>query len=438
MRVSEFLATSAPVSGIFLVPFNDRGKVCVVDRSEQSATKSEITSLVEANFEKIKRLLTYKRGGYRKLEPIDTLSLKYLKTVLFIVGETDENYLIAGFVIDPVGFIQVALRPKIQSISLEEMIIGVKTSSTDSLIFATENIDPGNLEQTKPVWILPGYSLGVALKGESIESIAKQRVTLNIVLIIIVSVVILVGGLLIFMTIKKEVELAQVKSDFISNVSHELRTPLALISMYAETLELDRIKSEDKKKEYYKTISQETNRLSRIVNGILNFSKMEAGKREFHFQDSDLNMVVEDVLDTYNFHLKNKGFKLLYEPSKNDLRTLLDAEAVSEAIINLLDNAVKYSGDSKTIELTTGEENGNAFVKVTDHGIGISPEDQKKIFEKFYRVSSGLVHNTKGTGLGLSLVNQIIHAHKGKVELVSSPGKGSTFVLKFPKRNLNS
>ncbi len=227
-------------------------------------------------------------------------------------------------------------------------------------------------------------------------------------------------------------ELAQIKSDFVSNVSHELRTPLALISMFAETLEMGRVKNDEKKQEYYNIISQETNRLSRIVNKILSFSKMEAGKRTYNFEQADINEIVYKVYETYKFHLENNGFKFNLIAGKDIPSIKADPEAISEAVINLIDNAVKYSDQNKEITITTGIEKENIFIEVKDNGIGISPDDQKKIFDKFYRVSTGLVHNSKGTGLGLSLVKHIVDAHKGKIELKSTPGKGSIFKLIFP------
>ena len=135
----------------------------------------------------------------------------------------------------------------------------------------------------------------------------------------------------------------------------------------------------------------------------------------------------------------NKGFDFEYEPGIDIPKIMIDSEAVSEAIVNLIDNAVKYSTESKFIKMIIGNENGFVFIEIQDKGIGISEEDQKKVFDKFYRVSSGLVHTTKGTGLGLSLVNQIMDAHKGKIILKSKLGEGSSFKLLFPKKSqLNS
>jgi two-component system phosphate regulon sensor histidine kinase PhoR len=202
--------------------------------------------------------------------------------------------------------------------------------------------------------------------------------------------------------------------------------------MFSETLEMGRIKTEEKKKEYYSIISQEANRLSKIVNSILNFSKMEAGKRQFNFVESYLNDVAENVYRSYKFHLEQKGF--IFNIIKDESIPIIkvDEEAVSEAIVNLVDNAVKYSDSKKEIQIRTGIYDSFAYVEIEDKGIGIPLKDQKKVFEKFFRVSSGNVHNVKGSGIGLSIVKHIVDAHKGKIELSSVVGKGSKFRLLFP------
>ena len=279
--------------------------------------------------------------------------------------------------------------------------------------------------------------MGISLKGETIAGLVKARSKFNFTLIIVLNLVLLTGMWFVYRSIRKEIELAQIRSDFVSNVSHELRTPLALISMFAETLEMERARTEEKKKEYYKIISQEANRLSKIVNKILNFSKIEAGKIKYHFEDIDLNNVVENIFNTYCFHLQSNGFKCSVQLGNNIGLISADREAVSEAVVNLLDNAVKYSKENKDITVKTGSDNETVYVEVKDKGIGISREDQKKIFDKFYRVTSGNIQNTRGTGLGLSLVKHIIEIHKGKIIIDSSPGKGSSFKLHFPLKQIN-
>jgi two-component system phosphate regulon sensor histidine kinase PhoR len=381
------------------------------------------------NSSKIERLLNYSRIGYNKIEPIP-INLKDRNLIISVIETTDGKE-IFGAGIDTRLFIKQIMAPKIQSISQNEFVISVFNNKDRENIYSTETMDINKLQNEKDLWLLPDYSLGIVLKGGTIQSLVKERAEINLVLLLLLILILFCGGWIIFRNIKKEVALAKIKSDFVSNVSHELRTPLALISMFAETLEMGRVKSEEKKIEYYTIISHETARLSKIVNRILNFSQIEAGKRKYSFANVQLNSIIEDVFNTYKFHLENKGFKFTSLPDYNIPAIYADKEAVSEAIINLVDNAVKYSQDNKEVELSTGLMGELVFVKVKDHGIGITSQDQKRIFEKFYRVTSGSVHNTKGTGLGLSLVKHIMDAHKGEITLHSTPGLGSSFILKF-------
>jgi two-component system phosphate regulon sensor histidine kinase PhoR len=194
---------------------------------------------------------------------------------------------------------------------------------------------------------------------------------------------------------------------------------------------LDRIKDENKKREYYSVINNETNRLSKIVNSILNFSKMEAGTRRYNFESHNLIDVNAEILATYDYHIKSKGFYYETKIEANIEDIKIDKDAVSESIINLIENALKYSSEQKHFEIIIGQNEIGPYWEIKDLGIGISYEDQNKIFDKFYRVSTGLVHKTKGTGLGLSLVKQIMEAHSGNITVKSELGNGSTFRLQF-------
>jgi len=222
------------------------------------------------------------------------------------------------------------------------------------------------------------------------------------------------------------------KSDFVSNVSHELRTPLALIRMFAETLEMKRVKTEKKKIEYYRTILLETERLTRLVNNILNFSRMEADRRQYHFRLIELNAVVKNVLDIYEYQLRTMGFSTVVQLKSTLPLINGDDEALAEALHNIVDNAIKYSNEEKSLKVETGTRGAEVFVEVQDRGIGIPAQYHGKIFEKFFRVSGGLVHTAKGSGLGLALVRHIVQAHGGTIEVESSPGKGSTFRIILP------
>ena len=393
-----------------------------------------IKHLLKENRSVVTRLFTYKRAGYRKIEPVNYEVENQNAVLMFIDTTPLGTNKITGILVNPNEFIYRILSPKIQEIAEGEFVISVFNREENFQYNSTKDYDSTKVQQERPLWIFPNYKVGISLVGSTIEDIVKDRVVSNIILISILTLVLIAGVYIVYRNVKREVEIAQIRSDFVSNVSHELRTPLSLISMFAETLEMGRAKTEEKKKEYYSIISREANRLGRIVNTILNFSKMEAGKRKYHFKENDLNIVIEKVFENYSFHLKNIGFDFIYYPAENLPKVNIDEEAISEAVINLIDNAIKYSPDKKQIEIKTGIESTFEFVEVTDKGIGISQENQRKVFDKFFRVSSALVHDTKGTGLGLSIVKHVMDAHGGQVNLQSKAGAGSSFKLLFPTK----
>ena len=396
-----------------------------------SFDKRSVSAVLKNNRGELNKLITFTGEGYTKLQPLPQSNLTNGIVVFILPRKVPLN--IGGMLFDKEEFIRRMLAPRIQSISADEFTIKVSRNSDNAVIFSTEQkITKTKSGQAKPLWLLPEYSVGISIKGETIQSLASGRLNTNIIMIIVLNIILLFGIWLIFRNIKKEIELARIKSDFVANVSHELRTPLALVNMFAETLEMGRVRTEEKKQEYYSIITQEIGRLSKIVNKILSFSKMEAGKRTYSFSPNDLNEITERVFATYKFHLQNNGFKSEVELDNRPLPVNADPEAVGEALINLIDNAIKYTQDDKFIKIKSGTENGYAFVEVQDKGIGISTDNQKKIFEKFFRVQSSLIHNTKGTGLGLSIVKHIMDAHKGEISLESTPWVGSTFRLKFP------
>jgi two-component system, OmpR family, phosphate regulon sensor histidine kinase PhoR len=383
--------------------------------------RKDFLDVLAANNEKITRLYTYYRGGFQKFEPVMYNGYIHL---LFI-----SNSKLCGFILKPELFINQVLAPRIQSVAQDQFILRI--IQDNKILYSTAE-DAREVHLNRPLWLAPAYTLGILLRGTTIDELVNERFYTNVIIISVLAVILILGVWVVFRNIKREIELAQIKSDFVSNVSHELRTPLALISMFAETLDMGRVRTEEKKKEYFKIISQETNRLSRIVNKILNFSRMEAGKRVYSIMENDINEITSGVYETYRFHLQNNGFKSSFIPADNLPPVKIDSEAYSEALINLIDNAMKYSEDVKEVNILTGSENGFVYVEVNDKGVGISDENQKKIFDKFFRVTSGLVHNTKGTGLGLTLVKHIMDAHKGKIELNSRLWEGSSFKLKFP------
>jgi signal transduction histidine kinase len=280
--------------------------------------------------------------------------------------------------------------------------------------------------------IFPRWDLALGYKNTTIEALAKDNFQKNLMLTLFVFSLLVFGIILTLRATAREMKLAQAKSTFVSNVSHELKTPLALIRLFAETLELGRVRSSEKAHEYYRIINNESRRLTQLINNILDFSKIEAGRKEYQFVESDVAEVVEDVVRSYEYQIQNAGFEMKTDIDHDLPPVPIDRDAISQAVLNLINNAVKYSDENKEVIVRVRGRNHVIAIEVADKGIGIPRSEHEKIFEKFYRVSTGLVHDTKGSGLGLALVRHIVEAHRGKILVESAPGKGSRFTILIP------
>jgi two-component system phosphate regulon sensor histidine kinase PhoR len=405
-----------------------------LDRIYTDSMRVSVNKELQKNISEIDQLVKYKRSGFQKVVAIKT---EYYQLVIFIIEGSANPQQVGGLVIDPEIFIQDLIGPRCQVIAKNQFVLSAFNKNSGALIYSTLQGDTTSLNSmplAKDLWIFPDYSLGIRTEGASLQQLVQERTNTNLILLLGLDVVLIIALILAFRSIKKEVQLAQNKSDFVSNVSHEIRTPLALISMFAETLEMGRVKSEEKKQEYYSIISKETNRLTGIVNKILSFSQTEAGKKTLQVEELVLSHEVREILNTYDFHLSNKGFEYSFEENPT-LRIMADKQALAEMVINLIDNAIKYSSDKKRIELTIGSDLTYGWVSIRDYGLGISTQDQKHIFDKFYRVPSGNLAKSQGTGLGLSLVKQLIEQQNGEISVTSQLGQGSTFKLYFKLSN---
>ncbi len=278
----------------------------------------------------------------------------------------------------------------------------------------------------------PGLTLAIKLPGTTLAAMGQHFVHTSFLILGVISLLLTGGIVMTHRNIAREMALARLKSDFVSNVSHELRTPLSLIRLYAETLEMGRLKSPDKYQEYYSIIRKESERLTALINNILDFSRIEAGRKEYDFRQTDMRELVRNTLESYRYQIEQSGFAF-EEKIADDVPPLsVDREAMARSLLNLVNNALKYSQDQKYIGVNLFRDNGSVKLEVVDHGIGIPPIEQTKIFDKFYRVGDPLVHNTKGSGLGLSLVRHIVQAHGGEVLVDSVPGRGSKFTINLP------
>ncbi|MEP0814832.1 MAG: HAMP domain-containing histidine kinase [bacterium] len=244
---------------------------------------------------------------------------------------------------------------------------------------------------------------------------------------------IVLGVLLLYYLVSKELQLAKLKSGFVSNVSHELKTPLSLIRLFAETLEMDRVESEQEKKRFYSIIHNESVRLTNLINNILDFSRIEEGRKKYEMATEDLKSLLSDTLDAYAFQLDTAGFKVNVQSGDGEYFAEVDRDSFKQAVLNLLDNAVKYSGDERRIDVGLSRSGGFVRVSVRDYGIGILPQDLTRVFDKFFRAGNEDVYKVKGSGLGLAVVRHIMDAHSGRIDVRSEPGKGSEFCLLFPE-----
>jgi two-component system phosphate regulon sensor histidine kinase PhoR len=426
--IKEFIQEHASIKSII---FADTSGSSVIEWTNKSGevvqNKISDVTLIAKNSGTIDLLYRNMNSGFQRISPVES-NLADLQSLMILL----QNKLICVLNLKKEQFVEEILSAKIRLISESNISASVFDSQTNTIVFSTGGLSAAPPEESNFLWIIPSYKIGLQLTGTSLKEMVDDRNKMNIILLITLFVLMIGTAVYLYINFKKEIELAQIKADFVANVSHELRTPLSLIQMFADTLALGRVRTEEKKHEYYEILSRETERLSKIVNKILNFSKLEAGKWKFNFINISLNETIQNIYDTYKFHLQNNDCTFSVKLD-NDLPPFLgDSEAISEAVINLIDNAIKFSGDSKHIEITTGRDDDNIFVAVIDQGIGISSSDQEKIFDKFFRVSTGNVHNVKGTGLGLSLVKHIVDAHKGKIELKSELGKGTSIKLLFP------
>jgi signal transduction histidine kinase len=290
----------------------------------------------------------------------------------------------------------------------------------------------------RPSVSVAGEPLGASFPGlrlafppQQITSAAGTLERFFFVALALMATVALLGAYLLFRDMRRELHLAEMRSQFVSSVSHELKTPLTAIRMFAENLQ-SRPEAAQMQSEYLDIIVNESERLSRLVDNVLDFSKIEQGSKLYSMRAVSLEEVVRTAAQAIDYPLTQKGFTLKVE-SQHSIETVrADADALKQAILNLLINAMKYSGPSREIGLSLSAANRQARICVSDHGVGIPLDEHQRIFERFYRVPSPENKLVSGAGLGLALVRHIAEAHGGAVEVESEPGRGSAFTIRLP------
>lgn len=271
----------------------------------------------------------------------------------------------------------------------------------------------------------PLLVLSASYQGATIHSLARAQTRQWALLWVGALGCLLLGAAFLLRAAAREARLAELKSAFVSNVSHEMKSPLAMIRVSAETLELGRVQDSARMREYFRRIHQESLRLGDMIDNVLDLARLESGHHEFRPQPVDLAGLTAEALDGLDDRVS------LHAGQPAPL-VMADRRAIQSVVWNLLSNARKYSPPGSPIDVRVFSSEGHACLSVSDCGIGIAPADQRRIFEKFYRAGSGLVHETKGAGLGLALAAQTVEAHGGSIRVESRLGEGSTFTVMLP------
>ena len=277
----------------------------------------------------------------------------------------------------------------------------------------------------------------IEIKGNQFDEILFKGIYRSFYFWTILTIIIILifGIFLVMRSILHEMDVLKLKSELVSSVSHEFKTPITSIKALTERLFDGKVKDPARMKEYYSEILWDTDNLSRLVGNFLDSAKIEEGKKQYDFEHTDITHWITQILDNFKNKCPHKGidFKSRFTAGIPDVA--IDKSAMEQAIINLLDNAIKFSPAKTVVEIIVGKDENNLFLNVSDNGVGIHKEDLDKIFEKFYRGRNAQGHISTGTGLGLTLVKQIIEAHGGEISVDSQIDSGSTFTVILPLKN---
>lgn len=272
--------------------------------------------------------------------------------------------------------------------------------------------------------------------SDELTARVQNRATLELLMIVLSCAVIVVGVATILLTTEKERRMSALKSEFVANVSHELKTPLALVRMFGEMLQSGRVGSDAKRQEYLDIIVSESERLSSLIENVLDFARVERGRQAYELAEGSVGEAVSKAVNVYRHRAEREGMELALEVEPELPNVTLDERAIQLAVINLIDNALKYAPESGVVAVRAGRENGSIVVRVVDRGPGIPPEDRERIFERFVRGSTaravGPSRPVRGSGIGLALVKHIAESHGGLAWVESSPGHGASFAISIP------
>ena len=280
---------------------------------------------------------------------------------------------------------------------------------------------------------LKGWSVALELTGDDpFITAADKRISAYLWTGAIVVGTIALLAFVIARFVSAQTRLARVKNDLIATVTHELKTPLASMRALVDTMLQGRCRDQQQQDEYLELISTENERLTRLIDNFLAFSRMERNKHAFELQEIKIDSIIAAATEAVREHFPASGSRFITQIEPNLPKVTADSDAITTVLINLLDNAYKYTEDDKEIVLRAFRDNGQICLEVQDNGIGLSRRDSKRVFDRFYQVDQSLSRSRSGCGLGLSIVQFIVKAHRGTIGITSEPGKGTTFSVRLP------
>jgi signal transduction histidine kinase len=290
-----------------------------------------------------------------------------------------------------------------------------------------------NAAHTEQLRGVRGLELGFSGLSGSGWLDQKQLVSVGFVLLLLIMMI--AGLAMTARAVRREVELGRTQNEFIAAISHEFKSPIASIRLLMERITSGRVSTPQTTAEYYTAVSREAERLERLVNRLLEWQQIQAGRKRYDFSSGSLAEIATTAIEQMRPQAEAKGIKLEAETGESIPEVPLDEVAITDAIENLIDNAIKYSPPQTMVKLSIRIDDGHASIEVRDQGVGIEHDELPRIFDKFYRGRRGDLRNVHGTGLGLALVKATMEAHGGGVEVTSEPGIGSCFCLRLPINN---
>jgi signal transduction histidine kinase len=279
--------------------------------------------------------------------------------------------------------------------------------------------------------LLPGWTFRAALAKGTVVGFDQTHFARGVSTVAMITGLLLAALVTIGMTTARELEFSRTKTEFVASMSHEFKTPLSIIRGFVETLHLNRLRDANQREEYFRIIETEIQRLSSMIDRVLEISKIDAGLKRYEPEFVNVSELIEETLTKFSHELEKKAFVLERQIESPLPEARVDPIAFSQALLNLLTNAVKYSGAERKITVRAARRQNRLEISVTDCGIGISKQEQLRIFDRFYRAGQSAA-KTAGAGLGLALVKHFADAHGGEVSVTSSPGKGSMFAIFLP------